>query len=114
RDALNAVVLERAPQVGTDPLSKGWVLPDQNRLDLLLEDRLDNAGSAGHRAERAVRPSSDAGRGEDTEDDSATLPAEAMNGVVIRLAGRHPEDVRLEARDLHAGGRPDGLRKGRK
>ena len=57
RDALHALVFERTPQIGADPLGKRRVLPDQDGLDLVFQDGLHDARRAGDHAEVACSPS---------------------------------------------------------
>ena len=107
-DAGDAVILEGLPELGADFLGIGGVHAGDDGLDLVLEDGLDDAGSAGDHAEGGTGPAGDACVRLDAEDDGSGVDAELVDGIVVGFLGwRGFEEVGFDAGDfellLHCG-----------
>src|SRR4051794_24609613 len=76
RDALNALILERSPQVSTNTSRKGRILADENRFNFVFENGLNDARAARDRSEVAICPACDASVRKHPEHDSARCRAE--------------------------------------
>ena len=98
-DALYALILEGAPQVGAYSLGEGRILPQKHRFDFLFQDGLDDAWSAGDHAEVAVSPAGNAGVGLEPENHAASVAAKVVDRVAVRLGG-NAQQIGLEAYDL--------------
>jgi len=85
-----------APQ----PLGKAGVFSDDHGFQFVLQNGLENAGPAADHAERAVRPSGDAGVGAQPQDQPTGLFSEIVDSVGKQTAGWKAEHVGLETSDF--------------